>query len=39
MSVIQAAEAWEASTGGVTPNGDTIVVAVLEKGALLDHPT
>ncbi len=38
MNLIQAAEAWEVSTGGVTPNGDTIVVAVLEKGALLDHP-
>jgi len=38
MSLIQAAEAWEISTGGLTPNGDTIVVAVLEKGALLDHP-
>lgn len=24
--------------GGLTPNGDTIVVAILEKGALLDHP-
>lgn len=38
MSLIQAAEAWEASTGGLSPNGDTIVVAILEKGALLDHP-
>lgn len=38
MSLIHAAEAWEASTGGLTPNGDTIVVAVLEKGALLEHP-
>lgn len=38
MSLIRAPEAWEASTGGLTPNGDTIVVAVLEKGALLDHP-
>ncbi len=38
MSLIQAAKAWDASTGGLTPHGDTIVVAVLEKGALLDHP-
>ena len=38
MSLINAPEAWSASTGGLTPNGDTIVVAVLEKGALLTHP-
>lgn len=38
MNLIRADEAWDASTGGLTPNGDTIVVAVLEKGALLDHP-
>lgn len=30
-------EAWEFSTGGVTPAGDTIVVAVLEKGAIMTH--
>ena len=38
MSLINAPEAWATSTGGVTFNGDTIVVAVLEKGALLTHP-
>ena len=38
MSLINAPEVWETSTGGVTLNGDTIVVAVLEKGALLNHP-
>lgn len=38
MSLIRAADAWEASTGGLTSMGDTIVVAVLEKGALLEHP-
>ena len=38
MELIHASQAWEASTGGLTPKGDTIVVAVLEKGALLDHP-
>ncbi len=31
-------EAWDISTGGTTLNGDTIVVAVLEKGALRSHP-
>ncbi len=38
MTFINAPEVWEASTGGLTPKGDTIVVAVLEKGALLTHP-
>jgi hypothetical protein len=38
MTLINAPEVWEASTGGLTLNGDTIVVAVLEKGALLTHP-
>lgn len=38
MVLINAPEVWDASTGGVTPNGDTIVVAVLEKGNLLTHP-
>lgn len=35
---IGATEAWVAGTGGVTPNGDTIVVAILEKGIYRDHP-
>ncbi|MDO8368204.1 MAG: S8 family serine peptidase [Saprospiraceae bacterium] len=38
MTLINAPEVWETSTGGLTPAGDTIVVAVLEKGALLTHP-
>ncbi len=38
MTLINAPEVWETSTGGLTANGDTIVVAVLEKGALLTHP-
>lgn len=38
MTLINAPEVWETSTGGVTLNGDTVVVAVLEKGALLTHP-
>ncbi|MBL7827524.1 MAG: S8 family peptidase [Saprospiraceae bacterium] len=38
MSYIHAPEAWSVSTGGVTPSGDTIVVAVLEKGILFNHP-
>jgi hypothetical protein len=29
--------AWDVTTGGVTANGDTIVVAILDDGADLDH--
>lgn len=38
MTLIGMPAAWDVATGGVTPAGDTIVVAVLEKGALLEHP-
>jgi len=38
MDLIGMPDAWDVTTGGLTPNGDTIVVAVLEKGALLAHP-
>ncbi|HOY05067.1 MAG TPA: S8 family serine peptidase [Saprospiraceae bacterium] len=38
MTLINAPKAWDASTGGVTPAGDTIVAAVLERGALFSHP-
>lgn len=38
MALIGMPAAWDVATGGVTPAGDTIVVAVLEKGALLSHP-
>jgi len=31
-------EAWALSTGGLTPLGDTIVVAVLDNGIKYDHP-
>lgn len=37
LRLIQAPKAWAVSTGGVTPGGDTIVVAVLEKGAMRTH--
>jgi len=30
--------AWDLTTGGVTANGDTIVVAVIDSGADFDHP-
>lgn len=38
MNLIKAPEAWATSTGGLTLKGDTIVVAVLEKGMLFSHP-
>jgi hypothetical protein len=38
MDLIHAPEVWAATTGGLTPAGDTIVAAVLEKGSLLTHP-
>src|SRR5690606_35239994 len=38
MTLIGAPEAWDITTGGLSPANDTIVVAVLEKGALLSHP-
>ncbi len=38
MDIIDAPEAWDISTGGVTANGDTIVVAVLDEGLYQYHP-
>lgn len=38
LNLIKAPKAWDASTGGLTPAGDTIVIAILERGALLIHP-
>ena len=38
LDLIGMPEAWDVTTGGLTPAGDTIVIAVLEKGALLGHP-
>ncbi|MBK8556463.1 MAG: S8 family peptidase [Lewinellaceae bacterium] len=38
MAMINAPAAWDVSTGGFTLQGDTIVVAVLEKGAEMAHP-
>ena len=34
---IDAPEAWDITTGGVGPNGDTIVVCVIDDGIFLDH--
>lgn len=30
--------AWDVTTGGVTPNGDTIVVCVIDNGIDVSHP-
>lgn len=35
---IDALKAWELTTGGLTANGDEIVVAVIDGGVQLDHP-
>lgn len=34
---IQAPEVWEVTTGGLTANGDTIVIAVMDGGCQLNH--
>ena len=38
MDLIGMPEVWDVSTGGLTPQGDTIVVAVLDSGFDLSHP-
>jgi serine protease len=38
MTLIGAPKVWESTTGGKTPQNDIIVVAVLEKGAYMEHP-
>ena len=35
---IDADEAWEVTTGGETPNGDVIVVGVVDNGFNINHP-
>ena len=35
---IDAPEAWDIITGGVTAHGDTIVVAIVDGGCQLNHP-
>ena len=38
MAKIGLPDVWETTTGGLTVNGDTIVVAVLDSGFDIDHP-
>ena len=38
LNVIEAAKAWDISTGGKAPNGDDIVVAIFDDGYEIDHP-
>lgn len=38
MGLIKMQQAWENTTGGLTPAGDTIVVAILEKGMQKENP-
>ncbi|MEL6987790.1 MAG: S8/S53 family peptidase [Bacteroidota bacterium] len=35
--MIDIEKAWDFSTGGISPNGDTIVIAILDSGCDLDH--
>lgn len=35
---IDAPEAWDITTGGITAEGDTIVVAIIDDGVNLNHP-
>jgi subtilisin family serine protease len=37
MNIISATDAWSWSTGGLSPNGDTIVVFVIDAGIDLNH--
>lgn len=37
MDIISAADAWNLSTGGLSPNDDTIVVFVIDAGIDLNH--
>jgi len=37
LDKIQAFEAWDVTTGGVTPNGDTIVIAIMDRGCDILH--
>lgn len=38
LDIIKARQAWDITTGGVTANGDTIVIAVVDKGFEINHP-
>ena len=37
LELIEIQKAWDISTGGLSPNGDTIVIAVLDSGCDIDH--
>jgi subtilisin family serine protease len=38
LQTINAPKAWDITTGGLTANGDTIVVAVFDNGCNTNHP-
>ncbi len=38
MDMIRMPQVWEHGTGGLTTNGDTIVVAIVDSGFNIDHP-
>ena len=37
LNLIQAPEFWDYSTGGLTADGDTVVIAILDSGFDVDH--
>ena len=37
MDIIKAPQAWDKSTGGLTANGDEIVVAIIDSGTQIEH--
>lgn len=37
LNDIDALDAWDIATGGISPNGDTIVVAVIDQGFDVNH--
>lgn len=37
MDIISAPEAWDSTSGGISPNGDTIVAMIIEAGIDLNH--
>lgn len=38
MDMIRMPQVWEHGTGGLTANGDTIVLAIVDSGFNIDHP-
>jgi len=37
LELLEIEKAWDISTGGISPNGDTIVIAILDSGCDVNH--